>query len=217
MDRLWFHLGRVVHRLTYKVGPRLMSELRKRWVLLRHPRANIVFRGPVYLGPGFSLHIPANGTFIAGAGTEFRRNFRAEVAGDGRLVVGEGCSFTYDVLIQCSTTVEFGDRCGVGQSCFVADGKHNYRDHTRPFQQQGYDFRPIRIGDDVMILSKVTIVADVGDHCVIGANAVVNRDVPAYCVAAGVPAKVRDYFGPPGGEPPELAASGAERTEPASA
>ncbi len=217
MDRAHFHLGRILHRLTYAIGPRLMSELRKRWVLLRHPRANIVFEGPVYLGPGFSLHIPENGTFIAGAGSEFRRNFRAEIAGDGKLVVGAGCAFTYDVLIQCSTTIEFGARCGVGQSCFVADGKHRYRDFTKPFLHQGYEHRPIRIGDDVMILSKVTIVADVGDRCVIGANAMVNRDVPAYCVAAGVPATIRDYFGPPGSEPPELAASQAERNEPASA
>jgi acetyltransferase-like isoleucine patch superfamily enzyme len=68
-----------------------------------------------------------------------------------------------------------------------------------------------------MILSKVTIVADVGDRCVIGANAMVNRDIPPYTVAAGVPATVRDYFGPPGAEPPELAASQAPRNEPASA
>ncbi len=217
MDRVRFHLGRLLHRLTYGDGPRLMSWLRKRLVLLRHPRATIVFHEPVYLGPGFSLHIPAGGTFIAGAGSEFRRNFRAEIAGDGRLVIGENCAFTYDVLIQCSTTIEFGDGCGVGQSCFVADGKHRYRDLTRPFLQQGYDHRPIRIGDEVMILSKVTIVADVGDRCVIGANAMVNRDIPPYTVAAGVPATVRDYFGPPGQEPAELASSQASRNEPASA
>lgn len=217
MDRIRFHLGRVLHRLTYVNGPRLMSALRKRWVLLRHPRATIVFHEPVYVGPGFSLHIPDGGTFVAGAGSEFRRNFRAEIAGDGRLVVGANCAFTYDVLIQCSTTIEFGDGCGVGQSCFVADGKHRYRDLEKPFLQQGYEHRPIRVGDEVMILSKVTIVADVGDHCVIGANAVVNRDIPAYCVAAGVPATVRDYFGPPGGAPPELSAAGEEKNEPASA
>jgi acetyltransferase-like isoleucine patch superfamily enzyme len=217
MDRIRHRLGRLLHRLSYVNGPRLASALRKRWVLLRHPQANIVFNDPVYLGPGFSLHIPADGTFIAGAGTEFRRNFRAEISGNGRLVVGERCAFTYDVLIQCSTTIEFGDGCGVGQSCFVADGKHRYRDISVPFLQQGYDHRPIHVGDEVMILSKVTIVADVGDHCVIGANAVVNRDIPAYCVAAGVPATVRDYFGPPGEAPPELSASQEEKNAPAGA
>ena len=30
----------------------------------------------------------------------------------------------------------------------------------------------------------------IGDGAVIGANAVVTRDIPSYCVAAGVPAKI---------------------------
>ena len=52
-----FHLG-------YREGPRLMSALRKRWVLLRHPHAEIRFGRGVYLGPRFSLHMPGEGAFI---------------------------------------------------------------------------------------------------------------------------------------------------------
>jgi serine O-acetyltransferase len=37
------------------------------------------------------------------------------------------------------------------------------------------------------LLGRITV----GDHCLIGANAVVVRDVPAYSVAVGVPAVVR--------------------------
>ena len=61
---------------------------------------------------------------------------------------------------------------------------------------QGYDFRPLRIGDDATILTKATIIASVGRRAVVGANSVVTRDVPDYSVAAGVPARVLDYFGP---------------------
>lgn len=42
------------------------------------------------------------------------------------------------------------------------------------------------IGRNVCIMPGVTI----GDGAVIGANAVVTHDIPAYSVAAGVPAKV---------------------------
>ncbi len=107
---------RAPRSVGYVHGPKLMSWLRKQWVLARHPHAHIHFGRDVYLGPGFSLDIRDCGTFIAGDRTEFRRGFRAEVAGDGRLVIGADCHFTYYVLIQCSTLIEIGDRCMFGQS-----------------------------------------------------------------------------------------------------
>lgn len=188
-------------RIGYSHGPRLMSELRKRWVLLRHPHATIRFEGPVYLGPGFSLHIPGPGTFVVGPDVEFRRNFRAEIAGDGRIVIGRGSYLTYDVIIACSTTIEIGERCGLAQATFVGDGNHRYRDQSKPFLEQGYEFRPIKIEDDAQIHSKCTIVNSIGERAVIGANAVVTKPIPPYTLAAGVPARVIDYFGPEGLEP----------------
>lgn len=195
-------------RAGYLWGPRLASWARRRWLLLRHPHVDIRFEGPVYLGPRFSLHAPHGGSFHVGPGVEFRRGFRAELAGpEARVVIGAGSYLTYDVIIACSSSVEIGERCGLAQSTFVADGHHRYRDLDSPFLAQGYELQPIRIEDDAQIHSKCTIVADVGRRAVIGANAVVTRPVPAYTLAAGVPARPIDYFGPPGGEPPELARS----------
>jgi len=195
---------RLPRSLGYFHGPRLMSWLRQRWVLARHPHAHIRFGRNVYLGPGFSLHIPDCGTFVAGDRTEFRRGFRAEVAGDGRLLIGSDCHFTYHVLVQCSTAIEIGDRCMFGQSTIVIDGQHRFRDLTRPMLEQGYDFQPVRIADDATITTKCSIMADVGTRAFVGANAVVTKPIPAYTVAVGAPARPIDYFGPPGSEPAAL-------------
>ena len=178
-----------------------MSALRKRWVLLRNPQADIRFEGRVHLGPGFRLHMPRGGTFIAGPDVEFRRNFRAEIGAGGRVVIGAGSYLTYDVIIACDTSIEIGERCGLGQNTFIADGSHRYRDLEVPFLSQGYDYRAIRIEDDVQVHSKCTIVNSIGTRSVIGANAVITNPIPPYCLAAGVPARVIDYFGPPGQEP----------------
>ncbi len=191
-------------RVSYQWGPRLMSFLRKHWVLARHPHADIRFGHHVYLGPGFSLHIPGPGSFIVGDWVEFRRDFRAEVDGAGRITIGSGCVFTYFVLVQCSTTIEIGERCTFGQSTIVLDAQHRFRDLTRPMLQQGYDFNPIKIEEDATTTSKCTIMADIGRRAFIGAGAVVTKPVPAYTVAVGAPARAIDYFGPPGHEPPEL-------------
>jgi acetyltransferase-like isoleucine patch superfamily enzyme len=186
-------------------GPRLMSWIRKRWVLFRNPHATIEFRGPVYLGPGFSLHMPRGGAFIVGPGVEFRRGFRAELAdADARIVIGASTVFTYDVLIQCGASIEIGEHCMFGQATMVVDGNHRFRDLDRPMLQQGYELRPIHLADHVTVTTKCTIIASIGERTFVAANAVVSRPIPPYCVAAGVPARVIDYFGPPGQEPSDL-------------
>jgi acetyltransferase-like isoleucine patch superfamily enzyme len=198
---------RIPQLIGYVHGPRVMSRLRQWWVLARHPHADIRFGRGVYLGPGFSLDIPANGTFHVGDHTEFRRAFRAEVAGDGRILIGEHCHFTYYVLMQCSTTIDIGDHCQFGQSTIVIDGQHRFRDLTKPMLEQGYDFTPLKLEDHVTVTTKCSIMANIGTRAFIGANAVVSRPIPPYVVAVGAPARPVDYFGPPGGEPAELSSS----------
>ncbi len=196
-------LGRGIRRarwmlaaFSYHRGPALLSNLRKWWVVFRNPQATIRFDGDVHLGPGFSLHMPYGGTFIVGPGVDFRRGFRAEINQGGRVTIGGGSVFSHYVLIQCSTSIEIGEQCMFGQSSSIFDGNHRFRDLDRPMLAQGYDFKPIRIADGAVVTTKCTIINDLGERCFIGANTVVNRPVPAYTVAAGVPVRLVDYFGP---------------------
>jgi acetyltransferase-like isoleucine patch superfamily enzyme len=186
---------RLLRALSYRWGPRIASEARRRWLLWRHPHVDIRFEGPVYLGPGFSLFCPEGGTFHVGPWVEFRRGFRAELHG-GTLRIGGGTVFTYSVLVQCSTSIEIGERCMFGQSTMVVDGNHRFRDLDRPMLEQGYDFTPIRIGDDVTVTTKCTIIADLGERAFVGANSVVTRPVPPRTVVAGVPARVIETLDP---------------------
>jgi acetyltransferase-like isoleucine patch superfamily enzyme len=188
----------------YERRPKLISWLRQRWVILRHPRADIRFGGDVYLGPRFSLFIPDNGTLRVGDGVESRQDYRAEVSGQGRITIGSGTRFTYSVLMQCKTSIDIGERCMFGQTTIVVDGQHRFRDLNKPMLEQGYDFHPIRIEDDAVITTKCMIVAHVGRRAFIGANSVVTNPIPPFTVAVGVPAPAIDYFGPPGERPSEL-------------
>jgi acetyltransferase-like isoleucine patch superfamily enzyme len=192
---------RIGYRYAWKVG----SYLRKQWILVRHPHANIRFGKGVYLGRGFSLFIPHQGSFIVGDRVEFRRDFRAEVSGNGRVTIGNDSTFTYSVLIQCSTTIDIGERCQFGQTTILLDGQHRFRDISRPMLEQGYDFTPLRIEDEAVITTKCTIMANVGKRAFVGANAVVTKPIPPYTVAVGAPARPIDYFGPPEQRPRELA------------
>jgi len=61
-----------------------------------------------------------------------------------------------------------------------------------PIRQQGADERPIVIGDDVWIAASAIVLGGVtvGDGAVVGAGAVVTKDIPPYSIALGVPAQV---------------------------
>lgn len=197
----------------YTTGPKWASQLRIAWVRFRNPHGDIRFGRNVYVGPGFSLHMPYGGSFHAGDNVEFRRGFRAELGGPSSTIsIGDGSIFTYDAIIQCTTTIWIGERCTFGQATMMVDGNHNYRDPDTPLLEQGYEYRPLVIEDLVTSMSKVTIINSIGRRAVVGANAVVTKPIPAYTLAVGVPARPVDYFGPPGEEPPGFPSANSDRS-----
>ncbi|MGH2760930.1 MAG: acyltransferase [Actinomycetota bacterium] len=197
-------LRKLPWRLRYRTGARLASDARRLVIALTHRHCRVEFQGPVHLGRGFHLDIPARGQLIVGPGVDFRRGFVCEISGDGRVTIGAGTTFTYNVVVQCSTSVDIGTGCVFAQDVLIADGSHRFRDPAAPMVQQGYDFRPITIGDKASVMAKGTVIADVGEGAFVAANAVVTKPVPPFCLAVGVPARVVEYFGPPERRPPGL-------------
>lgn len=88
--------------------------------------------------------------------------------------------------------------CLIGSKVMITDHYHGntkklhevsaVRPNLRPLTSKGpvYIGENVWIGDGVVVLPNVTI----GDGAIIGANSVVTKDIPAYSVAVGVPAKV---------------------------
>jgi acetyltransferase-like isoleucine patch superfamily enzyme len=184
-------------KLRYDWGERIGSRFRRFLVKATHLHCDVRFMGPVRIGPGFRLYIPDNGTFIVGANVDFRSGFKCEISGSGRVEIGAGTSFTSNTLIQCSTSIIIGERCAFGQSSLIVDGYHRYRDPKVHWLDQGYEYRPIRIGDGAGVSDKCTVQADVGERAMVASGSVVNRPIPPFCLAVGAPARVVSYFGPP--------------------
>ena len=200
-----------MRRLNYVWGPRLMSKLRMRWVIFKNPHADIRFEGYCHLGKGFDLIMREGGQFHVGKHVDFRPGFRAEIAGTGRVKIGDLCVFSYHSLIQCDTTIEIGDRVMFGQSSIVVDGNHRLKNISTPIHSQGYDYRAVKIENDVTTLTKCTITHNIRTKAIVAANSVVAKEVPAYSLVGGVPAKMLDYFGPPELTPPEWETRRRER------
>ena len=92
--------------------------------------------------------------------------------------------------------LEIGKDVMMGPDCMVMTSSHNTSQTDIPMCQQGFHSkRKVTICDDVWIGARVIILPGVtiGKGAIIGAGAVVTKDVPEYAVVAGVPAKVIKY------------------------
>jgi acetyltransferase-like isoleucine patch superfamily enzyme len=103
-----------------------------------------------------------------------------------RCLIGRGSS----IVGHGSIVIE--DDVWTGQHVHITDMNHGYELLDHPIGAQGSPVRPVRVGagswlgHGVVVLPGVTI----GRHVVVGAGAVVTRDLPDYSVAVGVPARV---------------------------
>lgn len=93
----------------------------------------------------------------------------------------------FESVIDCSNEIEIGEGCAISERVLIRDS------HSHRILREGYvASKPIRIGNHVWIGMGVQILSGVtiGDGAIIAAGSVVNRDVPAKALVAGVPAKV---------------------------
>jgi acetyltransferase-like isoleucine patch superfamily enzyme len=195
-------LKRLPWRLRYANSARAASRWRRRWTLATHVHADVAIHRSARLGPRFAVWIPGRGRLHIGPGCELRRNFFAEIHGEGVVELGPDVIFTGATTIQITTSLTIGARTAIGVGTFIADGNHRYTDHTKHWLDDEYDYRPIVIGDGAAIMTNAVILASVGTRSAVGANSVVTRPVPDYCLVAGAPARIIEYFGPPELAPP---------------
>ena len=112
------------------------------------------------------------------------------------LSIGEGCVFGYNNHITCVRKVTIGDFVLTANNVYISDNLHSYENINKPIIHQPIIFkRAVKIGDGAWIGENVSIIgANIGKNSVIGANSVVTRDIPDYCVAVGSPAVIIRQF-----------------------
>ncbi|MDY5028013.1 MAG: acyltransferase [Oliverpabstia sp.] len=86
-----------------------------------------------------------------------------------------------------------GNDVMMGPDCIMYSYSHEHGRIDIPMCQQGFEKEtPIHIGNDVWIGARVIILpgVTVGNHVIIGAGAIVTKDVPDYAIVGGNPAKI---------------------------
>jgi acetyltransferase-like isoleucine patch superfamily enzyme len=162
---LWFLKGWIVlryHGVEFEGRPNIRGKL-----------PQIENAGRMHFGPKFSIlgrTLPA--ALVTTPGAEITFGYRVHL--------------NHGVVVYAAERVTIGDYCLIGDMAVIYDTSFHQLQPDRPVHTA-----PVTIGNNVwiargaMILPGVTI----GDYAVIGANAVVSKDVPARTVVAGNPAK----------------------------
>jgi acetyltransferase-like isoleucine patch superfamily enzyme len=170
------------------------------WYLVRYARLlkfrlanpHVVLRGMVFLGKRVELHARAGygrlevGRWVhIGDGNSLRCH-------EGSLRIGDKVVFGKDNTVNCYLDVEIGATTIVADWVYITDFDHRIADVHIPIKDQGIVKTPVRIGPDVWIGTKVSVLRGtrVGRGSVLGAHAVVRGDIPEYSIAVGAPARV---------------------------
>jgi len=174
-------------RRWYERNRRLLRRLR----VNRHAaRGGFFIRHPV---EGELLEALDEGRLRIGEGTLLEPGCWLTLAPGARIAIGAGCFLNRNTMLAAHRSIEIGDHTMFANGCFVGDAEHRFDDPDTPVTWQGFSSKgPVRIGSNCWfgVNCAITSGVSIGERCVIGANSVVNRDLPAGSIAAGAPASV---------------------------
>lgn len=109
-----------------------------------------------------------------------------------KVQIGSRVSLNEGVFLSAYGGLKIGDDVLIGQRVSIVTSDHRISDPARTIRSQGLVAEPVIIENDVWIGAHAVIVSGVkiGNGAVIGAGAVVTKDVGPLEIVGGVPAKV---------------------------
>lgn len=174
---------------------RALSICRNTYALLNKTKFSKIGKKSYFMRPIF-----LSGTRYIEMGVDVGiwNNARVEVIDDWngekfspRLKFGNHINIGQDLHIACAESIVIEDDVLISSGVFITDLEHVADDLEKAVVKQTIKTKPVKIckgafiGKDCIIMPGVTL----GKHCVVGANAVVTKDVADFSTVAGVPAK----------------------------
>jgi acetyltransferase-like isoleucine patch superfamily enzyme len=162
-------------------------------------------RGRLELTPESKLPFVDNCELVLGSGWRIsaRTTFQGarHAPGKARIQIGDGTYLGSRVVLRAGLGIRVGRHVTVAANVVLSSDPGHPLDPTARRTQAAplSDLRQMVVGDDVWIAEGATLLGGitVGDGAVIGAHAVVTKDVPPRTIVAGNPARVVKELDPP--------------------
>lgn len=190
-----------VFRIPTKIKNKIKAKFRilkfKRKVVINGKRYNIMNGSKVIFEYGSSYGDVILGEYVTIYGSLFSQSH-------GKITMGNYTRLGHNSCIRSVEKVSVGDYTAIANDVIITDNDNHPIDpiFRRKMKEDtlGGDMRAwyhsahseIVIGENVWIGEKARIQKGVhiGDNSIIAAGAIVTHDIPANCIAAGIPAKV---------------------------
>lgn len=142
-----------------------------------------------------------NRIYLKLLGMKFGKNLQIvtiyRIAAPKKIQIGDNAYIRRYVTLGADSGIEIGDNVIISDFVSLISADHNYSDSDKLIADQGIKIedKPIVIENNVWIGEKATILkrVHIGKGAIIGAGAVVTKDVPDFAIAAGNPAKIIKY------------------------
>jgi len=210
---MWKYLKKLARKILERVAVPLLQRVRQ-WEEARLPQfattpRNLTIQLPrticmpecisigddVWLGPGCllcpMLGFPSKPLWPDDRPVTFNQHF------DPKIVIGNRVTATGSLTLGAHEQIVIEDDVMFAANVHLTDGLHGFEHADVPYKYQPiFRIAPITIkrgcwiGQNVVIMPGVTI----GELCIIGANSVVTKNIPARSIAVGAPARVIKFW-----------------------
>lgn len=142
---------------------------------------------------GFRLRGKIIPRYFGACGDNITINEGVRFRGIHKIKAGDNLSIGVDAFLQASGGLTIGDHVVLGPGVKIWTINHRFAATDRPIREQGFDYDPVVIGNDVWLGANTFIFPGVNlpDGCVVSAcSAVAKKRYPPYAILAGYPARV---------------------------
>lgn len=193
---------KIISTSFYNFFNKKIIKINKKNKIIIYKKSNIDMKNHTKVILKGNLHLGANASANSTRETSIRMDERSVMQIEGafsiyyggdiilfknsKLILGSGF-FNSNIKIRCTDKIEIGHDVAISHDVTIMDS-----DAHAILDDEYQKTLPIKIGNHVWIGTRATILKGVtiGDGAIIAAGAVVTKDVPSCCIAAGVPAKV---------------------------
>ncbi len=151
---------------------------------------NINIASSTIIAPKAILSARYNGKISIGSGGQIHNGAQI-IAHKGVITMGDRVTVNAYCTLYGHGNLTIGNNVLIASHCTLIPANHNFENTDIPIRDQGETMDGITIEDDVWLGTHVTVLdgVTIGTGSVVAAGSVVTKDVEAYSVMAGVPAK----------------------------